>query len=827
MAFGHFGPLEPEPFEEYERPRQEGRLQRKRKGRGMFLRNTWVTEWFVISSEYLVSYASRTSSKVLRCISLSTVTKLEYDDSQNFFCVHYAPQLGRAPCDAGLELVLRGIDAGDVGQWTTAIQEAQERLRKDQVFVPLSCARGRVAAAEERAIKAEADANDAVEAVACKQAEAVATAKRAAAAATFACCLARIARIKCGSALESWKCVLAGHPSRMHKSSAAATLACYLSRCARTSYSTALKSWRCNLEDCSQYARRAAAPDDADNLLLSMSREEASCSACCDRGAGEEAPESCHCSDECVPFRRSLEGIVRMYPACHRVLRLAPMQGLAPLRCSTSPLTRTEAAVQTDPELFCAAVQISPELRSIGVQTECDTEMADPIVTPHHKPWLQHQTPSAATNQSEWLAFHLQEAVLAAVAALRVVSPMPESPSLTSAAAASSCQSELNTGGYMQVPKAPWNMDLFGDMPSVLLTDSIAVSPGCLEALPAQRIDSNSCHLAGLGQLLTPQRRRLDLGSPPSGSAHMTSQADREAVYASTALHSELLAMEGARADLPGLFADSSSTGAGVGEELRSPDGRVAAAVLPRHPQEDFCSASIGLSAGGLSAVRLGPSRPDANVPGSNSRPRANSCEAIATSRFLRACPRAGSLQRRARSCPRKISAWQKKDLRQRDWHDIMGEFMDGGADTEGSILDSQSSNAGFPTEGECNHFADTMDMDSTGEFTCHGSSDENDMLGRREIPVQQRGVGQWVDAQLPSSLGLSPASGSAGSVSNDQIVPPQSVDTGNLIANVSPASCMFSFDVPASALIASSDPTTAIVVGVAQGPEYTSNLLD
>eukprot|EP00438_Fugacium_kawagutii_P010840 Skav222084 [mRNA] locus=scaffold2165:86999:93285:- [translate_table: standard] len=70
---------------------------------------------------YLVSFASRTSSKVKICISLAAITAVEAEEKarekgsdceqlQADFRVSYALQLGKAACDKLQKLLLRATD---------------------------------------------------------------------------------------------------------------------------------------------------------------------------------------------------------------------------------------------------------------------------------------------------------------------------------------------------------------------------------------------------------------------------------------------------------------------------------------------------------------------------------------------------------------------------------------------------------------------------------------------------------------------------------------------------------------------------------------------
>lgn len=117
--------------------RQEGALQRKMSG-GLLCRS-WAAEWFVLSPEYLVSFASRTSAKVKVCVSLAAITAVEAEEKADF-CISYALQLGKAACDKVQKLFLRAIDDDEMQRWISAINEAQEQRRRDRYFLPLSVA---------------------------------------------------------------------------------------------------------------------------------------------------------------------------------------------------------------------------------------------------------------------------------------------------------------------------------------------------------------------------------------------------------------------------------------------------------------------------------------------------------------------------------------------------------------------------------------------------------------------------------------------------------------------------------------------------------------
>eukprot|EP00401_Gymnodinium_catenatum_P025327 CAMPEP_0117483018 /NCGR_PEP_ID=MMETSP0784-20121206/13721_1 /TAXON_ID=39447 /ORGANISM="" /LENGTH=791 /DNA_ID=CAMNT_0005277537 /DNA_START=136 /DNA_END=2508 /DNA_ORIENTATION=- len=160
-------------FRDFEQPRHEGKLRRKKSGKLPGC-SSWAVEWFVVSYEYLVSFSSRTSGQVLGCIRLAAVTVVEPCSTDGLFRVCYALDLGRTACDASKELVLRAEDPSGVAAWVDAIALAQERQRRDHIFVPLSCARKRLVLAERLAAEAfDAAVRDAEEA----QREAVAAVK--------------------------------------------------------------------------------------------------------------------------------------------------------------------------------------------------------------------------------------------------------------------------------------------------------------------------------------------------------------------------------------------------------------------------------------------------------------------------------------------------------------------------------------------------------------------------------------------------------------------------------------------------------------------------
>ncbi|CAE8647834.1 unnamed protein product [Polarella glacialis] len=137
------GGAEEDPFEAL-KSRQEGKLSRRRKGR-FVCSSPWVSEWFVVTTEYLVSFSSRTSGQVQVCIGLTTITSVEADAKakSSTFRVFSAPQLGRTPCDAAaVELLLKALEEEEMRRWVVAISDARERRRRDDVFVPLSLAQG-------------------------------------------------------------------------------------------------------------------------------------------------------------------------------------------------------------------------------------------------------------------------------------------------------------------------------------------------------------------------------------------------------------------------------------------------------------------------------------------------------------------------------------------------------------------------------------------------------------------------------------------------------------------------------------------------------------
>mmetsp|Transcript_92814 Transcript_92814/g.262742 ORF Transcript_92814/g.262742 Transcript_92814/m.262742 type:complete len:233 (-) Transcript_92814:3-701(-) len=137
-----------QPFEEFEELRHEGKLQRKR-ARRLFAPE-WVDEWFAVTAEYLVSFASRTSGQVRTCVALAAVMAVTPCPSKNTFRIRYALHLGHSNCDASQELVLRAAEAHEVEHWISTINKAQDLRRCDKTFVPLSSARTRVLETEQR-----------------------------------------------------------------------------------------------------------------------------------------------------------------------------------------------------------------------------------------------------------------------------------------------------------------------------------------------------------------------------------------------------------------------------------------------------------------------------------------------------------------------------------------------------------------------------------------------------------------------------------------------------------------------------------------------------
>ncbi|CAK8991933.1 unnamed protein product, partial [Durusdinium trenchii] len=118
--------------------RQEGMLQRKTSC-AFPCGSPWVAEWFVLSPEYLVAFASRTSAKVTLCISIAAVSTVEAQKKAEF-CISYALELGKAACDRAQKLLLRATEEREMQRWIVAINEAQELRRRDRNFVPMSVA---------------------------------------------------------------------------------------------------------------------------------------------------------------------------------------------------------------------------------------------------------------------------------------------------------------------------------------------------------------------------------------------------------------------------------------------------------------------------------------------------------------------------------------------------------------------------------------------------------------------------------------------------------------------------------------------------------------
>mmetsp|Transcript_82582 Transcript_82582/g.129830 ORF Transcript_82582/g.129830 Transcript_82582/m.129830 type:complete len:825 (+) Transcript_82582:34-2508(+) len=128
-------------FRNYDK-QQKGSLQRELKNG--WCSSKWPLEYFVLSSEYLVSFASPTSRKVLQCISLAAVKEVASRARQRdrfLFGVRYATHLGQAPGDESSELLLRANDEAEVKNWIDAINEAAECRRRNQCFMPVREAR--------------------------------------------------------------------------------------------------------------------------------------------------------------------------------------------------------------------------------------------------------------------------------------------------------------------------------------------------------------------------------------------------------------------------------------------------------------------------------------------------------------------------------------------------------------------------------------------------------------------------------------------------------------------------------------------------------------
>ncbi|CAK8991934.1 unnamed protein product, partial [Durusdinium trenchii] len=101
--------------------RQEGMLQRKTSC-AFPCGSPWVAEWFVLSPEYLVAFASRTSAKVTLCISIAAVSTVEAQKKAEF-CISYALELGKAACDRAQKLLLRATEEREMQRWIVAINE--------------------------------------------------------------------------------------------------------------------------------------------------------------------------------------------------------------------------------------------------------------------------------------------------------------------------------------------------------------------------------------------------------------------------------------------------------------------------------------------------------------------------------------------------------------------------------------------------------------------------------------------------------------------------------------------------------------------------------
>lgn len=217
--------------------RQEGALERQANG-GLPCRSGWVSEWFVISPEYLVGFTSRTSSHVSLCICLTAITAVEEED-KGVFRILYASTLGKSPCDAKKRAVCLRAGADDEKQaWISSISQAQEVRRRDRFFVPLSAAAGQVALQRQRAEAAEAAA-----AAAATEREA---ARRAAAAGRLAATLVQLHGSALGVGFASLSRAVA------EKREAASRLALALAGPAHRRAAGALAVWRQGQRHCTR-----------------------------------------------------------------------------------------------------------------------------------------------------------------------------------------------------------------------------------------------------------------------------------------------------------------------------------------------------------------------------------------------------------------------------------------------------------------------------------------------------------------------------------------------------------------------------------------------
>lgn len=353
--------------------RQEGTLERKKKG-GFGCMSAWVSEWFVVSPEYIVSFVSRTSGQVQLCVSLSAVTSVEPDVKAGAFRLRYAPQIGKSPCDAAaVELVLKAEKEETARRWVTAITEAQERRRRDSTFIPLSFVQGRLLASQqingelrERLAGAEAE----VLQVGKSSTQAEIKARHELACQRLTAILIFRERNAVGNAIAS----LASHASiqqSYHAAIAASRLAFALDQLPRASCATALGRWRGLASGSCRPARDTELLQSClQKRLRQWHRDHTSFRACCSRSI-----RLCEAVQLCESAER--KALLKAFVALRSGLGLGPQ--LSSTEIQTETVGTCSAEMQTEAAGLCSEVGVQAGLvcsyTSVEIQTDADSEL--------------------------------------------------------------------------------------------------------------------------------------------------------------------------------------------------------------------------------------------------------------------------------------------------------------------------------------------------------------------------------------------------------------------------------------------------------------------